>query len=119
MAAPVLVGSDVQTTTRNLINLPAGTSAGTVLVAFLSFSQPGVVISSPPAGWTQRASITNAGPEYFTHFVFTYVCSGSDPTSWTFNSNSGDAPGACWAYDGVDNTNPWDSGSTDAGGISA
>src|SRR3954464_6705904 len=107
MAAPVFVGSDVQTSTPGLINCPSGVSAGTVLFVVQA------VTALPPATWpTPPTGFVLQEYGYFGAFsavLWTYVCLGGglDPANWSNPASAGDAPAMVFAYDGVDNTTPW------------
>jgi len=88
------------------INVPAGTTSGDVMVAFVVVQTAGNTIT-PPAGWSlvlrQDSSSSIATASYVK------VAGSSEPASYTWSfSTSGEASGGIASYIGVNTTTPVD-----------
>jgi hypothetical protein len=89
--------------TTLVINKPAATGHGDVLVASLALN--GATIASAPTGWVQIAAITNlSNPKLYSYYR---VAGSAEPASYTWAlSSSAAGSGGLSRYSGVSNTNP-------------
>lgn len=120
VAAPITfvaatTGSGPNPSTSIVINKPAGTVDGDVLICafFANITAPQTI--SPPAGWT-------AGPTLLStdRFSVFYKVASGEPASYTFTCN-GTASwcGVMASYRGVDNATPIDVAGTIANSLTA
>jgi hypothetical protein len=118
--AIVIRGSVTRSTSSGVIITPTGVQSGDVLVAVLGNIGNADTMVTVPSGWTQQEFIqhTAVTDDNMCAWVFTYVCGGSTPGTHTFVTAQSFTPtsGTCGAYINVDNTTPWDAGSTIVGG---
>lgn len=83
--------------------LPAGTTAGDMMYAFLGNIAFAPTSVTGPAGWVKLAERNNPGTDNTTGYVYQKVATSSEPATftWTFGNN-GKSLGAIVSYSGVD-----------------
>lgn len=87
------------------LDIPAGTVTGDLLVAVITNSGTGAVIT-PPAGWVERQHLTTFA-DYRGTYVFTYSVTGASPGTPTFSiPGSGRTVGCMFRVVGADLTTP-------------
>jgi len=91
------------------INVPAGTTAGDVMVAAIAV-RPYTIAITPPAGWTSLNRVDQAAGNSNSQEIFYRVATAGEPASytWTFSGAIGGAAGGIASYSGVDAAAPID-----------
>jgi MSHA biogenesis protein MshQ len=91
------------------INVPAGTTAGDVMIAAVAVL-PSAVTITPPAGWTSLNRVDQTAGNSNSQEIFYRIATAAEPASytWTFSGAIGGAAGGMLSYSGVDTTGPVD-----------
>ena len=93
-----------------VLNVPAGTTVGDVLIASVATTPTGTTVT-PPTGWTSALSTAQASATSNRLSTFYHVVSGVEPASYMFaldGSVPAGAAGEMIAFSGVDNVSPID-----------
>ncbi len=93
-----------------VLNVPAGTTVGDVLIASVANTPSGTTVT-PPTGWTSALSTAQASATSNRLSTFYHVVSGVEPASYTFaldGSAPAGAAGEMIGFSGVDNVSPID-----------
>ena len=96
--------------TTVVINKPAGTAAGNVLIASIALN--GTTITTAPSGWVQIAAIITINPRLYAYYR---VAGAGEPATYTWTLSAAVAnSGGIARYSGVNNANPLDATTTTA-----
>ncbi len=89
-----------------IINRPAGTSKGDVLIAIIAV-RPNTATITAPAGFTLVNRQDNTAGSVSSEAVYSKVATNSEPATytWSFSANTGNA-GGIMAFSGADNATP-------------
>lgn len=89
------------------LEVPAGTTAGDVMLAAVAVS-PNTPTISTPTGWTLVRTLSNTSTTTSRLAIFRRVATASEPASytWAFSRTHNGAVGGITSFSGVDNTSP-------------
>lgn len=90
-----------------ILNKPAGTVEGHVMVALIARTDDLAEVFTPPVGWTLREEATDPLEVPFALHVYTKVAGPAEPASYTWSGTANrDHAGVIATYSGVDSTTP-------------
>lgn len=85
------------------LDVPAGTTTGDVMFAFVATIAFAPTTMQALAGWTKIGEHNNAGTDNTTSWIFKRNATGSEPASYTWTwGNNGKSLGGIITYTGVD-----------------